>query len=106
MLEAIDNIPSPLTSKLQPPSSNLYDQVGYFLSPFDFLKERFTFFLFKAAFKRLSFFRLLMHPSVFESERYNSTLQFHKNYIKREVGVLKNLYSGTFKHFVTQFSSI
>jgi len=28
-------------------------------------------------------------------------LQLLKNYIKREVGVVKNLYSGTFKHFAT-----
>jgi len=34
------------------------------------------------------------------------TLPLHKNYMKREVGVLKNLYSGTFKRFATQFSSI
>jgi hypothetical protein len=34
------------------------------------------------------------------------TLQLHKNYIKREVGVLKNLNSGTFKRFATQFSSL
>jgi len=40
------------------------DQVGYFLSPLDFLKECLTFFLFKAAFNRLVFFRLFMFSSV------------------------------------------
>jgi len=34
------------------------------------------------------------------------TLQLNKDYKKREVGVVKNLYSGTFKRFATQFSSI
>ncbi|PIV23039.1 MAG: hypothetical protein COS40_04885 [Deltaproteobacteria bacterium CG03_land_8_20_14_0_80_45_14] len=38
-------------------------QVGYFLSPLDFLKECLTFFLFKAAFKRLVFFRLFIFSS-------------------------------------------
>jgi hypothetical protein len=41
-----------------------FDQVGYFLSPLDFRKECFTFFLFRAAFKRLVFFRLFMFSSV------------------------------------------
>jgi len=41
-----------------------FDQVGYFLSPLDLLKECLTFFLFKAAFKRLVFFRLFMFSSV------------------------------------------
>jgi hypothetical protein len=34
------------------------------------------------------------------------TLQLHKNYMKREVGVLESLYSGTFKRFATKVSSI
>ena len=34
------------------------------------------------------------------------TLQLHKNYMKREVGVLERLYSGTFKRFATEFPSI
>jgi hypothetical protein len=38
-------------------------QVGYFLSPFDFLKELFTFFLFRAAFNRFVFPRLFIIPS-------------------------------------------
>lgn len=37
-----------------------FDQVGYFLSPLDFLRECLTFFLFKAAFKRFVFLRLFM----------------------------------------------
>jgi hypothetical protein len=41
-----------------------FDQVGYFLSPLDFLNECLTFFLFRAAFKRLVFFRLFMFSSV------------------------------------------
>jgi|APFre7841882590_1041340.scaffolds.fasta_scaffold15648_3 hypothetical protein len=45
---------------LLPLASNLKDYVGYFLSPLDFLKECLTFFRFKAAFKRLVFFRLFM----------------------------------------------
>jgi hypothetical protein len=40
-------------------------QVGYFLSPLDFLKECLTFFLFKAAFKRFVFLRLCMFSSVY-----------------------------------------
>jgi hypothetical protein len=40
-----------------------FDQVGYFLSPLDFLKECLTFFRFKAAFKRFVFFRLFMFSS-------------------------------------------
>jgi|GEM_PF-3653216 len=36
----------------------------------------------------------------------NYTYSYVGNYIKREVGVVKNLYSGTFKRFATQFSSI
>ena len=35
-------------------------QVGYFLSPFDFLRELLTFFLFRVAFKRLVLFLLFM----------------------------------------------
>ena len=38
-------------------------QVGYFLSPFDFLRELFTFFLFKAAFKRFVLFLFFMSSS-------------------------------------------
>ena len=34
------------------------------------------------------------------------TLQLHKNYMKREVGVLEILYSGTFKWLATKVSSI
>jgi len=30
----------------------------------------------------------------------------HKNYMKREVGVLESLYSGTFKWLATKVSSI
>ena len=41
----------------------IFYYVGYFLSPFDFLNECLTFFLFKAAFKRLPFFRLFMLAS-------------------------------------------
>jgi len=33
------------------------------------------------------------------------TSQLHKNYIKREAGVLENLYGGTFKRLATLFSS-
>jgi len=33
------------------------------------------------------------------------TSQLRKNYIKREAGVLENLYSGTFKRLATLFSS-
>jgi len=40
-----------------------FGQVGYFLSPLDLLKECLTFFRFKAAFKRLVFFRLFMFSS-------------------------------------------
>jgi len=45
----------------------IFYYVGYFLSPFDFLNECLTFFLFKAAFKRLPFFRLFMLASVHPS---------------------------------------
>jgi len=41
-----------------------FDQVGYFLSPLDFLKECLTFFRFNAAFKRLVFFRRFIRTSV------------------------------------------
>jgi hypothetical protein len=43
------------------------DQVGYFLSPLDFLKHLLTFFLFRAAFKRLALLRFFMLASVFRS---------------------------------------
>jgi len=36
------------------------DYVGYFLSPFDFLNECLTFFLFRAAFKRFVLLRFFM----------------------------------------------
>lgn len=39
------------------------DQDGYFLSPFDFLRQLFTFFRFKAAFKRFVLFLLCIFPS-------------------------------------------
>jgi len=39
------------------------DQVGYFLSPFDFLKQLLTFFLFNAAFRRLVLFLLFIFAS-------------------------------------------
>src|SRR5512136_860204 len=42
-------------------------QVGYFLSPLDLIKECLTFFRFKAAFKRLVFFRLFMFSSMDQS---------------------------------------
>jgi len=35
--------------------SSMPDQVGYFLSPLDFLNELFTFFLLSAAFNRFVF---------------------------------------------------
>jgi len=38
------------------------DQEGYFLSPFDFLRELFTFFLFKVAFKRFVLFLFFIFP--------------------------------------------
>jgi len=41
--------------KLGLAGEKLKDQVGYFLSPFDFLNELFTFFLFNAAFNRFAF---------------------------------------------------
>jgi len=44
------------------------DQVGYFLSPLDFLKEFLTFFLLRAAFKRLVFFRRFMFSSIDQHE--------------------------------------
>jgi len=40
------------------------DQVGYFLSPLDFLKQLLTFFLFRAAFKRLVLLRFFMFTSI------------------------------------------
>jgi hypothetical protein len=49
------------------------DQVGYFLSPLDFLKECLTFFRFKAAFKRFVFFRLFMFSSIDKSLSYSVT---------------------------------
>ncbi len=52
---------------LLPQASNLKDYVGYFLSPFDFLKECLTFFRFNAAFKRFVFFRLFILTSVTKS---------------------------------------
>jgi len=39
-----------------------YVQVGYFLSPLDFLNELLIFFLFRAAFKRLVLLRLFIFP--------------------------------------------
>ncbi len=39
------------------------NQEGYFLSPFDFLKELLTFFLFRLAFKRFVLFLLFMFHS-------------------------------------------
>jgi hypothetical protein len=41
-----------------------YDHVGYFLSPFDFLKHLLTFFLFRAAFKRLVLLRFFIFASI------------------------------------------
>jgi hypothetical protein len=45
----------------------LFHQVEYFLSPLDFLKHLLTFFLFRAAFKRLALPRFFMLASVFRS---------------------------------------
>jgi hypothetical protein len=45
-------------------SRSCFNQVGYFLSPLDLLKECLTFFRFKAAFKRLVFFRLFISTSM------------------------------------------
>jgi len=39
------------------------DQVGYFLSPFDFLRELLTFFLFRVAFNRFVLFLRFMSLS-------------------------------------------
>ena len=44
--------------------ATLQDQVGYFLSPFDFLKELFTFFLFNFAFRRLVLFPFFIPTSL------------------------------------------
>jgi hypothetical protein len=44
--------------------ATLQDQVGYFLSPFDFLKELFTFFLFNVAFRRLVLFLFFIRTSL------------------------------------------
>jgi hypothetical protein len=41
-------------------------QVGYFLSPFDFLSELLTFFLFRVAFRRLVFPRCFMFASLLD----------------------------------------
>ncbi len=40
------------------------DQVGYFLSPFDFLRELLTFFLFRVAFNRFVLFLRFMSLSL------------------------------------------
>jgi hypothetical protein len=46
-------------------------QVGYFLSPFDFLSDLLTFFLLRAAFKRFAFPLFLIRTSRFlESRRW------------------------------------
>jgi hypothetical protein len=58
---------------------SVLDHVGYFLSPLDFLKERFTFFLFKAAFKRFVFFRLFILSSIFSSPFHFCQTYFFKN---------------------------
>ena len=51
--------PSESWQEIWPPTSIFLswsrDQVGYFLSPFDFLKQLLTFFRFKAAFRRFVF---------------------------------------------------
>jgi hypothetical protein len=44
---------------------SFFYQVGYFLSPLDFLKHRLTFFLFKAAFKRLALLLLFITDYLF-----------------------------------------
>jgi hypothetical protein len=67
-----------VVSNLSSQASHFNNYVGYFLSPFDFLKECLTFFRFSAAFKRFVFFRLFIlslrphphpHPSPLKGKR-------------------------------------
>jgi hypothetical protein len=51
------------TSEKWMPGILFIDQVGYFLSPFDFLRELLTFFLFRVAFNRFVLFLRFMSLS-------------------------------------------
>ena len=66
------------TGQARSESRYCLDQVGYFLSPLDFLKECLTFFLFRAAFKRLVFFRLFIFFSMNKSLSYLVTKSLNR----------------------------